>query len=508
MYDIFLSFAPLVCAIVIALIIRNAAFALFCGVLVGATILSAGNPFLGFLLLFEGYLIPALATPWNATVILYGSAFGGLLALMQKTGGGKALGRRFVKVVGVSKRKAQVCTVAFGVAMFFDDYFSCLTVGGTMRFLADRVRLAREKLAFIIDSTAAPICLLVPFSTWVIFIVGLLGKECEAYGLTVSPYFLYLSTISLNYYAIIALAGVTAFSLLPISFGPMRRAEVRAQSTCAAAYHDEESTTPQGKRERVRNLAVPLFVLIVLFPVLLLYTGGYWHNGGGLFAAIAAGKGAYSVLIASMTAGGVALAMGIYYRFFTLQEGLQEYISGMQNMMPTYLILLLSWAMASLVIDLKTAHHLSSMLLATVPPFCIPALLFIVAGLIAFMTGSSYGTFSLVIPLVFPIAQALGISLELCIAPVLSGGIFGDHCSPISDTTILSSTASGCDHMDHVATQMPYAMLFALAALAGFLWTGLFPEMRAGGVIISGLVFFCVLFAVRKRFFPVISCKV
>ncbi|MGM0439930.1 MAG: Na+/H+ antiporter NhaC family protein [Chlamydiota bacterium] len=475
----FFSLLPPLAAIAFAIISRKIIPSLFVGLWLGASMLEGYNPLLGFLKIFDTYLIPSLGSEWNATVILYGGAFGGLLALLQKTGGAYALGKYFAQNIGYSPRWAQFQTWCLGILIFFDDYFSSLTVGVTMRPITDKLKIAREKLAFIVDSTAAPICLLVPLSTWVIYIVGLIGLETASYEFSYSPYILYLKTIPLNFYAWVALIGTLFFATTKNSFGPMKHAERRAATTGKVhrdqarlpISHEIEQMSPSpGVKLHISNLVIPLTILIGSFPFIFLYTGGFFSiNSGHLMAAVQAAQGPYSVLISAILAGTSALLLGFFQGHFTLDQGMNIYLEGIKGMLRTYLVLLGAWAMAALVKDLGSALYLANAISVAIHPIYIPSLLFIISAFMAFTSGTSYGTFAIVIPLALPLASRFNIPIENIIAPILSGGIFGDHCSPISDTTILSSTGTACDPMDHVITQLPYALTAALAAGVGFM---------------------------------------
>ncbi|MDD5089509.1 MAG: Na+/H+ antiporter NhaC family protein [Candidatus Wallbacteria bacterium] len=502
----FLSLLPALTAIVLAITTRKVLPSLFFGVWLGAAQICDWNPFLGFLKLFEGYIVPSLGSKWNATVILYGAAFGGLIALVQKTGGALALGEFFARKARTS-RMAQFYTSLFGVAIFFDDYFNCLTIGAVMRPICDRLKVAREKLAFILDSTAAPVCLLVPVSTWVVYVMGLIGKELEA-GVAAgeSPYLLYLKTIPLNFYSWAALLGTLAIVLTGVSFGPMRKAEERVEKTgkllrdgaLPPVSADLTGLKPvEGVTPRISDVVLPIGVMLAVLPFMFLYTGGYFKGGVGFVKAIGDSKGALSILISAVVGGASAMILGCARRSFTLNQAMDFYIEGMKGMFVTYMILILAWAIGSVTKDLGTAKYVSSLVVKTMTPSMVPLVIFLFGAAISFTTGTSYGTFAILTPIAIPVAISMGLPVEHCMAAVLSGGIFGDHCSPVSDTTILSSTGAACDHMDHVVTQMPYALLFASAAIIGFAVLG-FSNSCAAGLVATGAFMAAALAMVMK----------
>lgn len=502
-----LSLLPALTAIFLAVITRKVIPSLFIGIWIGATQLCGWNPVLGFFKLFEGFIIPALGSRWNATVIMYGAAFGGLIALIQRTGGAGALGDFFSRKARSSKY-AQFYTTLFGVLIFFDDYFNCLTVGAIMRPICDRFRVAREKLAFIIDSTGAPICLLVPVSTWVAYVMGLIGKELEA-GSSISPYMLYLKTIPLNFYSIAAIAGAFVFSLTALSFGPMRKAEERAEKTGkvlrdGAIPQVSSEITEVKVSETIKpvmsSILVPIGVMLLVLPLMFLYTGDYFNQDKNVsfVQAIGDSKGALSILISSLAAGFTALFLAKIRGYFDLSTGMDYYISGMKGMFVTYIILILAWAIGSVTKELGTARYVGNVILGSMSPALIPAFIFLLGAIISFTTGTSYGTFAILVPIALPVSISMNIPVEYCLSAVLSGGIFGDHCSPLSDTTILSSAGAACDHMDHVITQIPYALLYAVSAASGFLTVG-FTGSTLAGFAVCALVLTVLMLAGGKK---------
>ncbi|GAB3479484.1 Na+/H+ antiporter NhaC family protein [Nocardiopsis coralliicola] len=485
-----LSLAPPVIAIVLAIATRTVIPALFAGVWLGATMLNGWNPALGLYAAFGDFVIPSVGDPWSATVLIYCGMFGVLIAFLQRTGGAQALAASISKRVR-TPTGAQGSTLLLGLAIFFEDYFNALTVGSVMRSVSDRMLVAREKLAYIVDSTSAPICLLAPVSTWVVFVMGLIGTQLTALDLGGSPYAVYLSTIPFNFYAILALALVAVTVFTRIEYGPMAAAMHRARTTGALQREGAKPPTGQeitgvepaeGTRLRVSALLVPVAVLLALIPVLFLWTGGYPEVG--VVAAVGESEGALSILIASFCAGAVALAMGLARRQFSFGEAMDLVVTGVKGMAPVYVILALAWSIGSVSEEIGTAAYLVELAQAGVWPAAIPALLFAAGCLVAFTTGTSYGTFAIMVPIAMPLGAALDLPMAIVIAAVFSGGIFGDHCSPISDTSILSSTGASCDHMDHVNTQIPYAVTAAVAGLSAFAVAG--PTGSAVAGLLTG----------------------
>ncbi|AZR74695.1 sodium:proton antiporter [Anoxybacter fermentans] len=474
-----LSLLPPLVAIILALYWRRVIPSLFLGIWVAATMINGFNPFMGFYKAFEEFIIPSLGSKWNATIIMYGAAFGGLIAILQKTGGAHAVAEAITKRVK-SSTGAQIATWLFGIVIFFDDYFNALTVGNVMRPICDKVRISREKLAYIVDSTSAPICLLIPVSTWIVYVMGLIGTEFQKLGITESPYLAYLKTIPYNLYSILALVMVAIIAVTKVEFGPMAQAELRARKTGKVLADDAnppsskeitEARPKEGIIPRVSNMVIPLAVLLIMIPPLFLWTGGYkW--GGSIVEAVGNADGAMSTLIAVLIASLVGIILGIRQKIFDFNEGLDTFIEGVKGMVLAFLILILAWSIGDATRAVGTADFIVQIAKGVLSPSLIPVVTFVAGCIISFSTGTSYGTFAIMMPIAVPIASSMGVPIFPVIAAVLSGGIFGDHCSPISDTTILSSTGASCDHVAHVRTQLPYAITTGLSALVGFLVIG------------------------------------
>ena len=483
-----LSLLPPVLAIVLALVTRNVIPALFCGVWLGATMLSGGNPAAGLYSSFNDFIIPSVGDEWSVTVLIYCGLFGVLITVLQRTGGAQAIARAISGRVA-SPRGAQGATFGLGVLIFFEDYFNALTVGSVMRPITDRMKVSREKLAYIVDSTSAPMCLLGPVSTWVVFVMGLIGTQLTEMNISGSEYLIYLASIPLNFYAWLALGLIAFVVFTQWDFGPMARAERRARKTGEVLAPD---ATPPSDREvaemevvpeaqaRKRNMLVPIGVLVLMIPPMFLWTGNYPDND--LVTAVGEANGGLSILTATFVAVVVGLAMGMQQRLFDFRESMDLVVAGIKSMTLVYIILTLAWSIGSVTSELGTADFLVTLAEASIAPSLVPVLLFLIGALVAFTTGTSYGTFAIMIPIAMPVAEAMGLPMPLAIAAVLSGGIFGDHCSPISDTTILSSAGSSCDHIDHVRTQLPYALCAGMAGILAFFVAGLANSALMGAL--------------------------
>lgn len=461
-----LSIVPPVLAILVALATRQAVLALLAGVVLGELVLAGGRPFSA---LAASVTRITGAFSGNAEILLFSTLVGAVLALAGRTGGVRGFvnwvtGKGLVR----SARGAQALALILGLGIFVESSITCLVSGAAARPLFDRFRLSREKLAYLTDSTSAPVCILIPMNGWgalVIGVLGTLGVE-GAVGTLVA-------SIPFNFYALAALGLAFWFGLSGRDFGPMARAQRRARETgqvlregARPLVADEVLATEPaaGTAHRARNLAIPLAVMLAMIFVGLFVTGD-----GDLLA----GSGGVSVLWAVLAATACAVALGLAQRAVGLSESVDLVLRGAAGMVPVVTVLLLAFAISGVARDLGTGVFLAGLAEGTLPAWAAPAVFFCAAAAMAFSTGTSWGTFAIMLPLAMPSVAVLGLDAPLVVGAVLSGGIFGDHCSPISDTTIIASMASGSDLVDHVNTQLPYALLGGGAAVAAFLAAGL-----------------------------------
>lgn len=498
-----LTLLPPVVAIILALISRNVIPALFAGVWLGATMMNNWNPFMGLYASFSDFIIPSVGDPWSATVLIYCGLFGVLIVFLQKTGGAQAIATAIsgkVKTV----RGTLGSTMLFGLIVFFDDYFNALTVGSVMRSVTDKMRVAREKLAYVVDSTSAPISLLAPVSTWVVFVMGLIGAQYAELGISESEYMTYIFTIPFNFYSILTLVLVAIMIFLKWDFGPMAQAEYRARTTGKLMRDDAEPPSDdemtgvemaEGYTPKMRNMIIPLVVLIGMIPPLFLWTGGYPEKD--FVTAFGEADGATSILIAAFVAGLVAMVMGMQQKLYSFKEAMSLIVSGFRSMVLVYIILALAWSIGSVTTELGTADYIVDLAVQNTLPAFVPVLLFFIGAIVAFTTGTAYGTFAILIPIAMPLAATMDISMYLAIAAVFSGGIFGDHCSPISDTTILSSAGASSDHIDHVNTQIPYAITAGISGIVAFFTAGL-TNSAVLSLIIGLVVLVILVFILNK----------
>lgn len=472
-----LSIIPPIIAIVLALITKEVISALLIGILSGTLIYvvsSGGGGLVEMGTVAFGLIAETVGQPGKFNIILFLGLLGALVYVVTIAGGSRAYGN-WAATKLKSRRSAQLATSVLGVIIFVDDYFNCLTVGTVMKPVTDKYQISRAKLAYIIDSTAAPICIIAPISSW----AAAVGSTLYETGAFQNELSAFIATIPYNLYALLSILMVIILSVTNLDFGPMARIEKRAIETGELGALDtelEEKILMDGKGT-IWDLIIPICSLIAFSILSMLQNGGYW-SGEGLSLSEAFGNCDASA----------ALVMGAFWAllvtfllfvprklidFKTFMGGIGE---GIKTMVPAYIILTLAWTIGALCQDLLGTGLFIGELVKTssIPVGLIPAMIFLVSALLSFSIGTAWGTFGIFIPIVVMISQYTAPELMVVtLSATLAGSVFGDHCSPISDTTILSSTGAGCDHIQHVSTQMLYAVLVAACSFVGYLVAGL-----------------------------------
>ncbi|QFU77244.1 C4-dicarboxylate ABC transporter [Halioglobus maricola] len=449
---------PPLLAIGLALLTRQVYLALFTGIWLGYFLLDGG-----LLHSLAGAIdasVAVLASPGDAKVIVFTLVIGAFILTLERSGGVTGFIQFLERRSWVnSGRRAQWMAWLIGVVIFIESNITVLVAGTVSRPLFDRFKVAREKLAYLIDSTSAPICILIPFNAWGAFNLGLL----EGLGVE-EPLRVLLTAIPMNIYAIAAVLLAAYTVTRNFNPGPMAEAERRAQAGESQAVQQDLGVLQDSAAPNAWNMLLPVLCLVGAMPVFLLITGD-----GDMFA----GSGSTSVLWASLLALTLVSVLVLWQRSMGLEELSRTWMKGAGEMLPIATVLLLALALGGVSKALGTGVYVAGMVGDTLPAWILPASLFLVSGFIAFSVGSSWGTFSIMLPIAIPIAAAMGVEPALFVAAVLSGGIFGDHGSPISDTTIVSSMASGTEHIEHVRTQLPYALIAGGVSVVGFLVLGL-----------------------------------
>lgn len=493
----FWSVVPPLLAIVLAFVTKEVILSLLLGIFSGAVINVFATSSSGFFMkLVESYTktleypVNALADGWHAGIIVFTLTIGGMVGVIAKMGGTRAIANVLAKKAKTA-RSAQVATALMGVVIFFDDYANTLIVGPTMRPLTDKLKVSREKLSYIVDSTAAPVATMAAISTWIGYELGLIGDAFKSINVDVNPYSVFFHSIPYRMYGLFALFMVFMVGFMMRDFGPMYEAEKRARLTGKVLSDDAEpmlSTDFEKDLEkdniplRVSNALVPILTLIIFAFVGLWYSGGGMENPftwDGIRDAFGNADASAALIWASALASIVAVTMAVSQGIMTLRKALEAWVEGAKSLVITTIILILAWSIGSIASDLGTAEYLIQVVSSSLPGWLVPVLVFVMSSIVAFATGTSWGTMAIMLPLAVPLAAAytdgaLTPLVYATLGAVLTGSTFGDHCSPISDTTIMSSMASSADHIDHVKTQLPYAITAALiAAVIGYIPVGL-----------------------------------
>ncbi|WP_296878179.1 Na+/H+ antiporter NhaC family protein [uncultured Methanobrevibacter sp.] len=491
-----LTLLPPVVAIALAFITKETILSLFFGVFIGEFMLCAndlnivGSAVNAFLAIGHE-VISCMADPWNAGIILQCLLIGGVIQLITKMGGAKALADSLAKRAN-TPRKAQLITWFLGLCVFFDDYANSLIIGPIMRPVMDKLKVSREKLAFVVDATAAPVAGIAIISTWIGLEISLIAAGFKTIGMNVSGFGIFFQTIPYRFYNILILIFVVMSSLTLYEFGPMKKAEQKARARkdsesiqIPQVSSFEEIQPVEGIKLTVWNAIIPIGTLII-GALIAFYWSGYTTilagdnqtlitlmktaplSFNGIFEALSASDASVALFQAALLASIVAILMAVLERIMTIKQALDEWVSGMKAIAVTCVILLLAWSLGGVIGNVGTANYLVGILKGTIPYWILPSLIFVLGGIISFATGTAYGTMSILMPLTIPLAWAVSPDMGFVITAtsgVLTGAIFGDHCSPISDTTILSSMGTGCNHIDHVQTQIYYAIFVAIIAI-------------------------------------------
>ncbi|KAL6598957.1 Na+/H+ antiporter family [Neocallimastix californiae] len=492
----FLTLLPPFVAILLAFVTKETVSSLFVGVLVGEFMISSkslniAGGFINSYLALCTQIIKTMADQWNSGIILQSLLIGGVIQLVAKMGGAKALAEALAKFAN-TPRKGQLITEFLGLCVFFDDYANSLIVGPMMRPVLDKLRVSREKLAFVVDATAAPVAGIAIISTWIGLEVSLIADAFKVIGKEVNGFGIFLQTIPFRFYNILILIFVAMTAITLREFGPMKEAEKRARKNIkkeeAKSLENnqrfEDVQPVEGIKLTVWNAIIPIGTLILGALVAFYYNGYTAIMGGedkdlinfmtrsplspkGIFEALANSDSSVALFQAALVASIVSVIMA-YCQKIKFDDAISEWVNGMKTIVITGVILLLAWSLGDIIKELGTADYLVGILKNSIPKFILPTLIFIISAIISFATGTSYGTMGILMPLTIPLAWAIHADMNyviICTSGVLSGSIFGDHCSPISDTTILSSMGSSCDHISHVQTQIYYSLYIAIITI-------------------------------------------
>lgn len=507
------SLVPPLLAIIMVLLTRRVLVSLGVGIVAAAFFIASFNFIDSLALIWESFkgvfVADGALNTWNVYILLFVLMLGILTAFVSMMGGTKAFGDWMIRRVK-TRAGAQIMTMVLGIIVFVDDYFNSLTVGQVAKPVTDKHRVSRAKLAYIVDSTSAPICVIAPVSSWGAYIIGILGTILVTQNVTKFTAFgAFISIIPMNYYVWAALGVVLVIALKQADFGPMKVHEDRAILTGEVLDPenkdkiDSDSNLPVSDSGKIRELVIPIAVLFIATIGFMYWTGVSALDGEKTLMNIF-GEADVSK---SLLYGGI-IGLAVTFLFFLRHIGKGKLtgkhfgigiVEGAKSMLPGFTILIFAWAIVFLIGELKTGEYLASVVqAANLSLSLLPVIVFIMAGFIAFSTGTSWGSFGILLPIAGQIAGATDIDLLLpMMAAVLAGAVFGDHCSPISDTTILSSAGSSCHHIDHVTTQLPYALLAAVISGIGYVVLGFSGSAWLG--LLTVAVCLALLFILLKR---------
>ena len=495
MYASFWSLVPPLVAIVLALITKEVYSSLLVGIVIGGLFYS-GFSFEGTLnhVYKEGF-VAVLSDAYNVGILIFLVVLGAMVSLMNKAGGSAAFGR-FAKKKIKNRVGAQLATMFFGVLIFIDDYFNCLTVGSVMRPVTDENKVSRAKLAYLIDATAAPVCIIAPISSWAAAVSGSV-EGADGFSL-------FLKAIPYNFYALFTLAMILGLIFMKFDFGPMARHERNAQkgdlfSEAEKAKTEQTEEIPENAKGKVIDLILPILILIVCCIIGLIYTGGFF-SGAGLITAFSDCNAAYGLAIGSIVAIIITVIVYLIRRVLSFKECMASLPEGFKAMVPAILILTFAWTLKAMTDSLGAKQFVGAFMKESAESMMmlLPAIIFLVGCFLAFSTGTSWGTFGILIPIVTHVFESTNPELMvISISACMAGAVCGDHCSPISDTTIMASAGAQCNHVNHVSTQLPYAMLVAAVSFVTYIIAG-FTQSAWISLPVGFVLLFAVLFVVKK----------
>lgn len=486
-YSTIWALLPPVVAIGLALVTKEVYSSLFVGILIGGVLYSGFGGRALWVHIFQDGFVASVADSYNVGILIFLVILGAIVALMNKAGGSEAFGRWAATHIK-TKTGAMLATIALGVLIFIDDYFNCLTVGSVMRPVAEKHSISKEKLSYLIDATAAPVCIIAPVSSWAAAVSGFVKDS------GVSGFGLFVKAIPFNFYAILTIVMMLCLAFMKFDYGPMLKFEpytveaakqkietmIKREGAFAEGIEAKEEGTVKDKSRntgKVIDLLIPIIVLIIACVLGMLFSGGFF-DGAGVIDAFSDSDASVGLVLGSAC---TLIIVVIYYLcrcILKFQDIMSCIPEGFKAMVPAILILVFAWTLKGMTDALGAKEYVEALVKGSASAFQImlPAIIFLIACLLSFSTGTSWGTFGILIPItisVFPITTSIGV---VCVSACMAGAVCGDHCSPISDTTIMASAGADCDHINHVNTQLPYAITVALVSFVSYIIAGFVPK--------------------------------
>ena len=459
------SIIPIILTIGLAIWTKNVILSLFTGLLCGVLIISGGNPVLALKATIGEYVIPRLLDSYNAGIIVLLVFIGGFVTLLEKSGGAEAFARKVANFID-TRCKTQLAAWLGGILVFFSELGTPMIVGPIFAPIFQKMRISKEKLAWILDSTASPVCVLIPFIGWGVTSMGLIQAEFDKLGITaITDRTAFCKAIPYQIYPILCLCFVPLVALSGREFSAMAKAEQNARQGIFSRLPSED--TP--KKNMITNNNVSPLVVIIPLIVLFVTLFGMLAPKGFPIKQVPGGEFRVALISGYLLAAVTMILLMSHYKVMSIKEGISTYIKGCSKLFDCMVMLILAWALSAVGDVLGTSEFIVSIVQGTVPYWLVPSIAFIIGVVMSFATGTSWGTFAIVMPIAIPMAYHLDASLFVTIGAVLSGGLFGDHCSPVSDTTILSASGANCELMNHTLTQLPYAAICAVVSFFGFM---------------------------------------
>ena len=496
MYGTFWALLPPIVAIVLALITKETYSSLFLGIVVGALFVGGFNPVDSLNSMLNDGFIGAIADGWNAGIFMFLVLLGIMVALINSAGGSASFGRWAVRHVH-SRAGAIIATVILGVLIFVDDYFNCLTVGSVMRPVTDSHKISRAKLAYIIDATAAPICMIAPVSSW----AAAVSATAQDLDTGVSGIQLFIQAIPYNFYSLLTIVFVIAITVMGFDYGPMAKAEFKALQGELGSLGNDDETSVEGAS--IWDMLLPVIVLIVFCVIGMMYVGGFW-DGASLIDSFADTDASVGLPWGCIIALLVTFVYLLCRRVITFRDATACITKGFVAMVPALLILTFALTLKNMTGLLGADVYVAGLVKGAADNLfsMLPAIIFLVAVGLAFATGTSWGTFGILIPIVLPVFADAPDLLMIGISACLAGAVCGDHCSPISDTTIMASAGANCNHIEHVSTQLPYALTVAAVCFVNFILAGFIRNAvicLAIGIVLILATLFVIRGAVNRK---------
>ena len=497
-YNSFWSLLPPIIAIALALITKEVYSSLFLGILVGGLLYSNFAFESTILHVFNDGIVASVTDSYNMGILIFLIILGSMVCLMNKAGGSAAFGR-WAKDHIKSRVGAQLASVLLGVLIFIDDYFNCLTVGSVMRPITDKQNISRAKLAYIIDATAAPVCIIAPISSWAAAVAGF-AEDGQGFNL-------FLRAIPYNYYALLTIVMMVGMILMKIEFGPMAKYEKNAVEkgdlfSGSNPYANAADDSPEDKGS-VLDLVLPVVVLIICCVIGMIYSGGFFE-GEGFITAFSNSDASVGLMLGSAFALVFTLIYYLIRRAMSFKEMMGCIPEGFKAMVPAIMILTFAWSLKNMTDSLGAKFFVRDFVRSSASglQMILPLIVFAIGCLLAFATGTSWGTFGILIPIVQNVFSMDNPMAIVCISACMAGAVCGDHCSPISDTTIMASAGAQCDHVNHVSTQLPYAITCAVVSGVTYLIAGILVSLGAPGLLglpIGIVLMIAALFVIRSK---------